>query len=99
MRTTAITELKASLSETLARVKAGEEVLVTEHGRPIAKIVPLPSEVPEAAIEELVRAGGLRLPTKPLDVEEFLRQLRPEVPVEGGDLLLEAFLEERRNGR
>jgi len=40
MKTAAVSKLKAGLSEYLARVKAGEEVIVTERGKPIAKIVP-----------------------------------------------------------
>lgn len=95
MRTTGVTELKASLSEALARVKAGEEILVTEHGRPIAKIVPLPSASPEAAANELVRAGILRAPEAALD-DEFWRLPRP-VDTEG--LSLRALLDERRSGR
>lgn len=62
-----IAELKAQLSETLARVKAGEEITVTEHGRPIARIVPLRAGAPLAATQELVRAGILRAPEKTLD--------------------------------
>ncbi len=44
MKTTPVSKLKATLSEQLARVKAGEEIVVTEHGKPIAKIVPLGHE-------------------------------------------------------
>jgi prevent-host-death family protein len=63
-----IAELKALLSETLARVKAGEEVLVTEHGRPIARLVPLSSAAtPAVATQELVRVGLVKAPEKPLD--------------------------------
>ena len=67
MRSLGIAELKALLSETLARVKAGEEVLVTEHGRPIARILPLSAAAPAAATQELVRMGQVRAPEKPLD--------------------------------
>ncbi|MDP9122423.1 MAG: type II toxin-antitoxin system prevent-host-death family antitoxin [Acidobacteriota bacterium] len=95
MRTTPVTELKASLSEVLSRVKSGEEILVTEHGMPIAKIVPLPPEVPEAATDELVRAGVLRPPEKAFD-DEFWRLRRPADP-EGR--VLAALLDERRSGR
>ena len=62
-----IAELKALLSETLARVKDGDEVLVTEHGRPIARIVPLSAASPAEATQQLVRAGLVRAPEKPLD--------------------------------
>lgn len=62
-----IAELKALLSETLARVKAGEEVTVTEHGRPIARIMPLSRANPLAATLELVRTGLVKPPEKPAD--------------------------------
>jgi prevent-host-death family protein len=62
-----IAELKALLSETLARVKAGEEVIVTEHSRPIARLVPLSATTPAAATQELVRAGIVKAPEKTLD--------------------------------
>jgi len=41
MKTAAVSELKALLSKYLSKVKAGEEVVVTDRGRPIAKIVPI----------------------------------------------------------
>ena len=62
-----IAELKALLSETLARVKAGEEVQVTEHGRPIARLMPLSGASPVAATQELVRTGLVKPPEKPAD--------------------------------
>ena len=67
MRSIGIAELKALLSETLARVKAGEEVLVTEHGRPIARLLPLSSASPAAATQELIRGGQIKAPEKRLD--------------------------------
>src|SRR6202035_3854662 len=95
MRTTGVTELKASLSEMLARVKSGEEILITEHGRPVGRRVPLASWDMDAAMVELVRKGLVKPPELPMDVEEFLKLPRPEDP-EG--LLLQALLEERRSG-
>ena len=98
MRTTGVTELKASLSEMLARVKSGEEILITEHGRPIARLMPLPAWDMDAAMEELVRKGLAKPPERPFDeksLEEWLNLPRPEDP-EG--LALQALLEERRSG-
>jgi prevent-host-death family protein len=77
VRTIGIAELKAQLSETLARVKAGEEVTVTEHGRPIVRIVPLRVSSPAAATQDLVRTGILRAPEKGLD-EAFWKLQRAE---------------------
>jgi prevent-host-death family protein len=97
MRTTGVSELKANLSEALARVKAGEEILVTEHGRPIARLMPLPPEAPENGMQELVRSGIVKAPDAPGSLgEAFWRLPRPRDP-EGR--LLEALLDERRSGR
>lgn len=41
MESAGIAELKARLSEYLSRVEAGEEVLVTDRGRPVAWLVPV----------------------------------------------------------
>ena len=67
MTTATVSKLKASLSEYLRRVKAGEEVLVSERGRSIAKLVPvtgadaLPDHLAEMARQGLVRVGSRRL--------------------------------------
>lgn len=71
MKSAPVAGLKASLSRFLAAVKAGEELLVTERGRPIARIVPIP---PGAYPEQdrlrrmeargLVRVGDGKLPRK-----------------------------------
>ena len=39
MKTTTVSQLKMSLSAYLRQVKTGEEVLITEHGRPIARLL------------------------------------------------------------
>jgi prevent-host-death family protein len=57
-----VAKLKASLSAYLARVKAGEVVVVTEHGRPIARLVPAPSvgSDADAHLAQMERSGLLR---------------------------------------
>ena len=61
MDTTAVAELKARLSRYLRRVKGGHEVVVTERGVPIAKIIPLNRDVQRAGRRDrLARAGVLR---------------------------------------
>jgi prevent-host-death family protein len=70
-----VAELKALLSETLARVKGGEEILVTEHGSPIARLVPLKGASPAEATQHLARSGLVRLPEKRLD-EKFWKMPR-----------------------
>lgn len=41
MQTASVSQLKLSLSAYLRKVKAGEEVVITERGRPIARLLPL----------------------------------------------------------
>ena len=53
--TVGVRELKNQLSSFLDRVKAGEEITVTEHGRPIARLSAVGGDVDRMA--ELVAAG------------------------------------------
>ena len=41
MRTAGVREARQNLSALLDEVKKGREVLITEHGRPVAKLVPV----------------------------------------------------------
>ena len=50
-----VRELRQSLSVYLRRVANGETLQVTEHGRPIAILAPLPAAT--TALERLVAAG------------------------------------------
>ena len=97
MKTTPISELKATLSEQLARVKAGEEIVVTERGRPIAKIVPLSGESLglSAHMAELARKGLIRLGTGKIakDVWKLPR------PIDKKGRGLQILLDERGQGR
>jgi prevent-host-death family protein len=97
MKSAAVAKLKASLSEYLARVKAGEEVIVTERGKPIAKIVPLGRDHAElpAHVLELARAGLIRLGSGKLP-KGFWKLPRPADPT---GAVLKALLEERESGR
>ena len=52
-----VKELRDGLSRHLAAVRQGETVTVTDHGRPIARIVPV--GVP-TALERLVAEGRVR---------------------------------------
>ncbi|GAA1417465.1 prevent-host-death protein [Agrococcus citreus] len=54
--------LRDGLSAQLQRVKAGETLEVTEHGRVIAWLVPVESP---SVIERLIAEGLIELPTGP----------------------------------
>ena len=96
MRTTTVSQLKMSLSAFLRRVKAGEEVVVTEHGRPIARLLPLtgPSALPEH-LRELEAQRLLKRGTKPLpaDFWDLPRPADPKGSVRA------ALIREREEGR
>lgn len=96
-RTAAVSELKAGLSAYLARVKAGEEVVVTDRGAPVAKLVPIPrsDETEVERMQRLAALGLVRLPTRVLPQGFWDRPL-PEDP---GDSVLKALLEDRAGGR
>jgi prevent-host-death family protein len=96
VKTATVSKLKASLSEYLRRVKAGEEVLVTERGRPIAKLTPpvgstaLPQHLAEMERQGLIKVGLGRLP------KGFWDLSRPKDPK---GLILKSLLREREEGR
>ncbi len=59
-------ETKSRLSEVLRLVKTRREVVITERGRPIAKIVPFDAEEEDSLdqrVEHLIAAGQLSRPT------------------------------------
>ena len=61
--TVGVRELKNQLSSFLDRVKAGEEITVTEHGRPIARLSAVGGDVDRMAL--LVAAGIVQPSTSP----------------------------------
>ena len=65
MREIGVRELKATLSEVLRRVAAGEPVRVTVHKRPIADILPVPAGDADERMRTLVAEGRLSPPSTP----------------------------------
>ena len=97
MKTAGVAELKARLSGFLDQVKAGTEILVTERGTPIARIVPLaPRDDEDARALRLARKGLLRLGRGRLS-RELLTP--PKGDPKTGASVLAALIEERRQGR
>lgn len=95
MTTVSVSRLKSRLSEYLAMVKEGGEVLVTERGRTIARLVPeRPGAGDDERIAELRKKGILRGKGGPLG-DDFFRLPRGKDP-EGA--VLRALLEEREEG-
>jgi len=79
-------EAKTHLSELVARAEQGEEVVITRHNRPVAKIVPF-DEVAPADIERRMRAVAR------------LQALGAEIAERGGPVTREEILEWVHEGR
>lgn len=60
--TVGIRELRDGLSRHLAAVREGGEITVTDHGKPIARIVPIGRE---SGLEALIRQGLATVPKGP----------------------------------
>lgn len=96
MKQASVAELKARLSEYLAAARRGEDVIVTDRGRPVARLSGLADDAKlDARLAELVRAGMLRPPRSSLPADFWDRE-RPADP-EGQSL--EALLNEREESR
>ncbi len=61
-RTASVVELKARLSEHLRLVKAGHEVVVTERGVPVARLLPLDDGERRSTRRSRLTRGGLLKP-------------------------------------
>ena len=64
MKTVNIGDLKANLSAHIRRVIDGEEVLVCDRNRPVARIIPIAEGDWSEQEERLIRRGVLRPPRK-----------------------------------
>jgi antitoxin (DNA-binding transcriptional repressor) of toxin-antitoxin stability system len=82
MRTVNVTELQTNLIAWLERVRAVEEVLVSDLDRPIARLLPVEiSDEVEVVELEMAAAGLVRLPTEELP-ESFWEMEAPVVAME-----------------
>jgi len=96
MKIAAVSKLKAYLSEYLSQVKAGNEVLITDRGKPVARLVPISrtkasgESLTRMEKQGLIKLGSGRLP------KDFWTMPRAEDPQ---GLVLKALLKEREQGR
>jgi prevent-host-death family protein len=63
--TVGLRDLRHHTSEVLARVRHGETIDVTEHGRLIARIVPVEERAPTPILARLVASGRASLARRP----------------------------------
>lgn len=98
MKKAAVSELKTSLSEYLAQVKKGEEVIVTDRGKPVARLIPFRSQAgPDAEARERLAHEGILELGRTGKIPKSLQKL-PTVKDPQGKFL-KALLEEREEGR
>jgi prevent-host-death family protein len=85
---TGIRELKAKLSAYMRQVKSGETIVITEHGKPIGRIVPIGKSTQEQ-LATLVRAGFINWNSQKLS------HISPPAHTKGDRPLSEILLEAR----
>jgi prevent-host-death family protein len=90
MRSVNVAELKNSLSSYLRLVRDGEELIVRDRNRPIARIVPIASEEPEDDEEARLIASGQLTPGGGPIGEEFWAMPAPKVSAKAVQRALEA---------
>jgi prevent-host-death family protein len=96
MTRAAVSKLKAHLSDYLSQVKAGAEVLITDRGKPIARLVPISRiEITKESLTRMEKQGLIKIGSGRLP-KDFWAMPRTEDPK---GLVLRALLEEREGGR
>ena len=83
-----VRELRDQLSNYLDRVRHGEQIEVTDRGRPVAMLIPLPDDRRELA--ELIASGAVTPAKQPW------RPGRPRVAMPPGEPSLSEVLDELR---
>jgi len=77
MVTVNVAHAKAHLSELLDRVEAGEEVIITRHGKPVAQMCQMSSPKKPLDLDKLA-AFRATLPLQRRSSADVLREMRDE---------------------
>jgi prevent-host-death family protein len=91
METIGVRQLRQYASRWLARVKAGESFVVTDRGRPVARLSP----VAELGGYERLLADGRIAPGSGRDLVDMLTALDADVPPDSGPSVTETLTELR----
>jgi prevent-host-death family protein len=86
MESIGLFEAKTHLSELVARAEQGEEVIITRHNKPVAKLVPIRDVSPELYQQRLEALAGLQA-------------IGREIEKRGGPITVEEILSWRDEGR
>lgn len=92
MITAGIKEIKNNLSRYLLRVKAGEEVLITDRGKPVARLIrEAEKELPiRDRLRPLIQSGAVIFPVQDSRKTDLKPVVAPGKPVS------EVVIEDRR---
>ena len=96
MKTASISQTKNQLSALLDQVWQGETIVITDHDRPVAKLVPAQAENGEeaaGALAQLERKGIIRRGNGEA------HRLAPRIKPRDGASAVAALLEDREQGR
>lgn len=95
MESIGVRELRRYASRWLARVRAGETFVVTDRGRPVARLSP----VHEPAGYRRLVAEGRIAPGSGHSLDEVLTALDADIPADRGPSVTEALFELRAGER
>ena len=77
MTSVSLAQAKAQLSALVARAEAGDDISITRHGKPVARLVA--AERPLKPVDtELLRKFVETMPVQEQSTEDFIRQMRDE---------------------
>lgn len=77
MNTVSVAEAKAHLSELLNQVEAGEEIVITRRGQPIARLAPERKPLNALPLPSLAEFRAT-MPDSPISSVDLIRQMRDE---------------------
>ncbi len=88
-----IRELRQHASRYIAQVEQGQELIVTNHGRPAARLVPI-VDPEEDRVQAKIRSGRLIAPDDPGDPMD-IPIVVPAAPVRSSQEILDELREDR----
>jgi len=88
-QTVGVRELKARLSEYLRQVKQGHTLVITDHGKPVGRLVPAGQSL-DQRLQAMIDAGLAEWNGKPLP------PAKPVAKLKGGKSIADMIIEDRR---
>jgi len=97
MKPASISHAKAHLSALLLRVRAGQTVVITDRGTPVARLEPIATVDWNAELRSLIESGVVAPPRNPSG-KDWFKKLPPAPALPPGVSLVDALLAEREEG-